>query len=239
MLNRIEVGFKTNVVNALGNIIKKGIIEDLKIKVDSVKTVDVYTIDSNLSNEELKMLGEELFADPVIQDFSVDSSLAKDFDWLIEVGFKPGVTDNVGKTAKEGIEDILKRKINGVYTSKQYIIKGSINKDEAEKISSDLLANQLIESWETLNRDEWKEKGIRAFIPSVKLVHEPQVSEINLDVSDEELIRISKVGILALSLDEMKAIRDHYKDKKIIEERKKLGLTDKPTDIELETLAQT
>jgi len=239
MLNRIEVGFKTNVVNALGNIIKKGIIEDLKIKVDSVKTVDVYTIDSNLSNEELKMLGEELLADPVIQDFSVDSSLAKDFDWLIEVGFKPGVTDNVGKTAKEGIEDILKRKINGVYTSKQYIIKGSINKDEAEKISSDLLANQLIESWETLNRDEWKKKGIRAFIPSVKLVHEPQVSEINLDVSDEELIRISKEGILALSLDEMKAIRDHYKDKKIIEERKKLGLTDKPTDIELETLAQT
>jgi len=239
MLNRIEVGFKENVVDALGNSVKKRIIEDLKIKVDSVKTVDVYTIDSILSNEELNMLGEELFADPVIQDFVVDSSVAKDFDWLIEVGFKPGVTDNVGKTAKEGIEDIVKRKINGVYTSKQYVIKGDIKKDEAEKISSDLLANQLIERWETLSRDEWKEKGIRASIPIVKLIHEPQVSEINLDISDEELIRISREGILALSLDEMKAIRDYYKDKKIIEERKKLGLTDKPTDIELEAMAQT
>ena len=239
MINRIEVGFKENVVDALGNSVKKRIIEDLKIKIDFVKTVDVYTIDSNLSNEELKMLGEELFADPVIQDFVVDSSLAKDFDWLIEVGFKPGVTDNVGKTAKEGIGDILKKEINGVYTSKQYIIKGNINKDEAEKISSSLLANQLIERWETLNRNEWKEKGIKAFIPVVKLIHEPQVSEINLDVDDEELIRISKEGILALSLEEMKAIRDYYKNKKVLEERKKLGLTDKPTDVELETLAQT
>jgi phosphoribosylformylglycinamidine synthase len=239
MLHRIEVSFKPNVVDALGNSIKKKITEDLKIKTDSIKAVDVYTIDSILSNEELNIIGEELLADPVIQDFSIDSSLAKEFDWLIEVGFKPGVTDNVGKTAKEGIEDIFKKKINGVYTSKQYLIKGNINKEDTEKISSGLLANQLIERWEILNYDEWKEKGIKAFIPIVKLIHEPKVSEINLDVSDEELMKISKEGILALSLDEMKAIRDYYKDNKVLQERKKLGLSDKPTDVELETLAQT
>jgi len=239
MLNRIEVGFKANVVDALGNSIRKRIIEDLKIKVDSVKTVDVYTIDSELSKEELKTLGEILFADPVIQDFAVDSSIAKDFDWLIEVGFNPGVTDNVGKTAKEATEDAFKTKISGVYTSKQYIIKGNISKEDVEKISSGLLANQLIERWEILSHDEWKYKGIKAFVPIVKLIHEPKVSEINLDVSDEELIRISKEGILALSLEEMKAIRDYYKDRKVLEERKKLGLKDKPNDVELETLAQT
>jgi phosphoribosylformylglycinamidine synthase len=237
MLNRIEVGFKANVVDALGNSVRKRIIEDLKIKVDSVKTVDVYTIDSELSKEELKTLGEDLFADPVIQDFAVDDSLAKDFDWLIEVGFKPGVTDNVGKTAKEAIEDVFKTKISGVYTSKQYIIKGNISKEDTEKISSGLLANQLIERWEIQSHDEWK--GIKAFVPIVKIIHEPKVSEINLDVSDEELIRISKEGILALSLEEMKAIRDYYKNKKVLEERKKLGMKDKPTDVELETLAQT
>jgi len=239
MINRIEVGFKPNVVDALGNSIRKRITEDLKINVESVKTVDVYTVDSNLSNEELKMLGEVLFADPIIQDFTVDSPLAEEFDWLIEVGFKPGVTDNVGKTAKEAIEDILKMKINGVYTSRQYVIKGSIIKEDAEKIVSGLLANQLIERWEILSYEEWKDKGVKAFIPIVKLIHEPNVSEIDLDVSDEELMRISKEGILALSLEEMKAIRDYYKNKKVLEKRKKLGLTDKPTDVELETLAQT
>jgi phosphoribosylformylglycinamidine synthase len=239
MIHRIEVGFKANVVDALGNSVKKRIIEDLKIKIDSVKTIDIYTIDSDSSNEELNMLGEVLFVDPVIQDFTVDKSLAKDFDWLIEVGFKPGVTDNVGKTAKEAIEDILKTKINGVYTSKQYIIKGIINKENAEKISSGLLANQLIERWEILSYDDWKEKGIKAVTPIVKIIHEPKVSEIDLDVSDEGLMKISKEGILALSLEEMKAIRDYYKNKKVLEERRKLGLNDKPTDVELETLAQT
>jgi phosphoribosylformylglycinamidine synthase len=239
MVHRIEVGFKANVVDALGNGVKKRIIEDLKIKIDFVKTIDIYTIDSDSSNEELNMLGEVLFADPVIQDFTVDKSLAKDFDWLIEVGFKPGVTDNVGRTAKEAIEDILKTKINGVYTSKQYVIKGNIKKEDAEKISSGLLANQLIERWEILSHDEWKEKGIKAVTPIVKIIHEPKVSEIDLDVSDEELMKISKEGILALSLEEMKAIRDYYKDKKVFGERRKLGLNDKPTDVELETLAQT
>ena len=239
MIYRIEVGFKTNVVDALGNSVKKRIIEDLKIKIDSVKTIDVYTIDSDLSNEELNMLGEVLLADPVIQDFAIDESLAKDFDWLIEVGFKPGVTDNVGKTTKEAIEDILKTKINGVYTSKQYVTKGIINKENAEKIVSDLLANQLIERWKILSYDEWKEKGIKAVTPIVKIIHEPKVSVIDLDISDEELMKISKKGILALSLEEMKVIRDYYKSKKVSEERKKLDLTDKPTDVELETLAQT
>jgi len=239
MINRIEVGFKENVIDALGNSIKKRIIEDLKIKVDSVNTVDAYTIDSNSSSDELKILGKELFSDTVIQNFSVNKNIAKDFDWIIEVGFKPGVTDNVGKTAKEAIEDIIKRKIDGVYTSRQYIIKGKLNKKDAEKIASGLLANQLIERWEILDFKEWKEKGIKPTIPVVKIIQEPKVSEIELEVSDKELTRISKEGTLALSLEEMKAIRDYYRNKKVLDERKKLALTSKPTDVELEALAQT
>ena len=239
MISRIEVGFKENMIDTLGNSVKKRINEDLKINVDLVKTIDIYTIDSDFSKEEMKMFGEILFADPVIQNFSVDISLARDFDWIIEVGFKPGVTDNVGKTAKEAIEDIIKGKINGVYTSRQYVIKGKIRKEDAEKIASELLANQLIERWEILSFDEWKEKGIKATTPIVKLTDEPKVSEVNLNVSDEELMRISKEGILALSLEEMKAIKNYYNSKNILEERKKLGLTNKPTDVELESLAQT
>jgi len=46
--------------------------------------------------------------------------------------------------------------------------------------------------------------------------------------NDKELMRLSKEGQLFLSLDEMRAIKDHFK---------KLGRN--PTDIELETVAQT
>jgi phosphoribosylformylglycinamidine synthase len=57
-------------------------------------------------------------------------------------------------------------------------------------------------------------------------------------VSDEELMRISKEG-WALTLDEMQIIQGHYRDPKVLEERRKMGLGDQPTDVELECLAQT
>ena len=112
MISRIEVSFKKDDADALGNSVKKRILENLNMNVDSVRTVDVYTIDSDCSLEELKKVGKVLFTDPMIQEFTVDSSLMKDFNWLIEVGYKPGVTDNVGRTSREAIEEILKRKIN-------------------------------------------------------------------------------------------------------------------------------
>jgi phosphoribosylformylglycinamidine (FGAM) synthase PurS component len=106
MVHRIEVGFKKGMKDALGDSIRKRIIEDIHIKVDAVRTIEVYSIDADLGDEQVRILGENLFADPIIQVFS-DKPLAKDFSWLIEVGFKPGVTDNVGATAKRACEDIL------------------------------------------------------------------------------------------------------------------------------------
>jgi len=59
--------------------------------------------------------------------------------YRIEVGFKPGVTDNVGKTSKEAIKDILKIELGkeeAVYTSKQFLISGEkLRKVDCEKIS--------------------------------------------------------------------------------------------------------
>lgn len=63
--------------------------------------------------------------------------------------------------------------------------------------------------------------------------------EIDLEVSDDELMRISKDGVLALTLDEMKIIQGHYRDAKVLAERRKFALGAKPTDVELECLAQT
>jgi len=101
--HRIEIGFKPGIKDALGEKIKKRIIEDFNISVSDVKTIDVYTIDLNLSKGQLNFLCQNLFSDPVIQEFSLDKPSAKDFDWLIEVGFRPGVTDNIGRKAKEAI----------------------------------------------------------------------------------------------------------------------------------------
>lgn len=111
MIHRIEVGFKPGVTDALGDSVTRSVAEDLGLKADRVRTVSVYTINIDFSAEELLRLGNELFADPVIQHFSLNEPLHPhgDFDWLLEVGFRPGVTDNVGHSAAQGMQDMLGR----------------------------------------------------------------------------------------------------------------------------------
>ncbi|MCE8424656.1 MAG: phosphoribosylformylglycinamidine synthase subunit PurL [Candidatus Methanoperedens sp.] len=238
MVRRIEVGFKNGMRDAHGQSIRNRITEDLHINVGTVRTIEVYTFDADLSQEEVSLLGSELFADPIIQVFS-DKPLANDFSWLIEVGYKPGVTDNAGTTAKKASEEILKYTLNGVYFSRQYLIKENINKEDAEKIAGGMLANGLIERWEIININNWdREKGVQMPLPVVRGKHDPGVSKINLDIGDQELKELSKLRLLALNIDEMRTIRTHFSMPDVKKERENYGLSS-PTDVEIEVLAQT
>lgn len=230
------MAFRPNFSDALGNSVQKRICEDLSISVSAVRTVDVYAIDSKLSKDELELLGRELFADPITQIYSFQEPLARRLDWdfAIEVGYKPGVTDSPGQTARSAIQELLKKNTN-VYTSRQYLIRGELSFKEAERIAKELLANELIERFSIIERKRWDGK-MRIEIPAVRLRHEPTVAVIDLDVSDEELLKISKERLLALNLEEMKAVQRYFRDK--AHERRKFNLPPAPTDVELEALAQ-
>ena len=184
-------------------------------------------------------------SDPVIQEFSINRPLAKNFDWLIEVGFRPGVTDNVGKTAREAITLLLgentgERKI-AVYTSRQYLISGKISKTDAEKIAAGLLANDLIERHQVIAASDFDfNVGLPAFVPQVMGKDEPQVAQINLAKVDAlGLLKISQDKLLALNLEEMQVIQRYYQNPTVLKTRKKFGLDENTTDVELECLAQT
>jgi len=123
MLTRIEVGFKDGVTDARGERTKRRIIEDLGIRVEEVRTADVYTILGELEKEELRRICEELFCDPLVQEYSINDALKRGHDWIVEIGFKPGVTDNVGKTSEEAIRDITGKSVR-VFTSTLYFLKG-------------------------------------------------------------------------------------------------------------------
>ena len=243
MADRIEIGFKEDIRDAHGEKIKKRIVEHLHITVASVKTIEVHTIEGNLTAEELAMAAAGPLSDPIIQGFSINSGLADRFDWLIEVGYRPGVTDNVGKTAKEAIELLLENpsdRLWGVYSSRQYVIEGPISREDAERIASSLLANDLIERSTIVDGKSWdKQKGMSPHVPRVIGEDHLVVEEIDLDVSDNILLNISSERVLALNLDEMKALRNYLRNETILEERKKMGLGEKMTDAELECLAQT
>ena len=240
---RLEVTFKPDSRDALGESVQRGIVEDLGLNVEKVRTIDVYTIDAELTPQEVERVRCELFTDPIIQESSATSRLARDFSWVVEVGFRPGVTDNVGKTAREGIEEVLGRRLapaEAVYTSRQYLLTGRLTRHEVERIAGDLLANSLIQRWEIRSIEDWAEGyHTNIGVPKVRGTTRPRADIIPLDVSDAALMQLSDRRMLALSLEEMQAIRGYYADPLRRAERRALGLSEWPTDVELEALAQT
>lgn len=224
MARRIEVGYKKGITDPAGEALKKKIAELFGIKLNSVKVIDIYNIDFSLFDIHLKRLGDELFCDPIIQEYSFKEPISKEFNCAIEVGYRPGVTDNAGKTSSDAIKTMLGIDTK-VYTSKQYILRGKISRKDAEKIAGELLANDLIEKTIIIDKPQ---KFMTPIIPKVTESSEQPINTMSLNVNDKELMEISKKGTLALTLEEMKIIRDYFK---------KLGRD--PTDAELEILAQT
>ncbi len=227
MQNFIFVGFKEELKDANSENLRKKISDDLKIKANSIENIrifDCYLIDENLSREELNFIAENVFADKITQIFAINELLLTNFPVLIWVSFKPGVTDNAGKTAKEAIRDAINKDVD-VYTSKQYFFIGNLSKEDAVKISKHL-SNELIQDSKIFENREIDLREIKA--PKVLLKEKIKVDEINLNVGDEELMNISKERVLVLNLEEMKKIRDYFKKQ-----------NRNPTDVEIECLAQT
>jgi len=244
MVNRIEVGFRKGVRDALGEKVRRRIIENLRLDVEEVRTVDVFTIEGDLTKKELAAAARGPLSDLVVQRHALNRGLAENFDWLIEVGFRPGVTDNVGKTAREAIEILLGDRRDGrkvdVYTSRQYVLRGRIGREEAERIASGLLANDLIERYDVVSGRTWDSaRGMPAHVPRVLGEDDLRVDEIDLQVSDGHLMDISSRRVLALTLAEMRAIRDYFRSEAVLRERRDVGLGERITDVELESLAQT
>ena len=248
---RVEIALKSGYRDAIGEGIKNSVKNSLDIGVDDVRTIKVYTVNATLTDVEKKEIAAGPFSDAIVQLYSVDAPLAAGFDWLVEVGFRPGVTDNEGRTGREAIEDRLGRKLamdESVHTSMQYLINGKLTRAQVETICKQLLGNELIERFEVVDGRSWLDKsglgrghphGIEAKVPLVRDPHKPRVAEVNLDVPDAELMAISRKGTLALTLDEMKTLRDYFRRPDVLAERRKMGLGPNPTDVELETLAQT
>ncbi len=247
MAHRIEIGFREGIRDALGEKIKRRINEHLHLPVAAVRTVEVYTLDGEFTRDEMERAAAGPLCDAVIQRYAIDAALVgDDFDWLIEVGFRPGVTDNVGKTAREAIAILLgiptASRPFRVHTSRQYLLRGTLSREEAERIASQLLANDLIERYEVVARADWDPvRGLAPHVPRVTGTVNPAIELIDLDVADDVLLAISNDRVLALTLEEMQILRDYFRNPAVQAERARVGLpaAARITDAELECLAQT
>jgi len=122
MISRLEIRLKKDLLDAEGTGIRRKAGAYFEIEVDDIRIIRVLTIDSDLTPDQLEQIRTEIFTNPITEKSSF-SPIAQDFDWLIWVGFRPGVRDTAGSTAVEAIEDLLGIESGpeeAVYTSKLY-----------------------------------------------------------------------------------------------------------------------
>lgn len=242
MAHRIEVTAKHPDQDTRATI-KTNQLKSLGYNVTNTKLVDVYTIDLDITATQLDEVAKML-SNSVVHSYTTDRAAVTDgFDWAIETGFLPGVTDNVATTTKEAIADLLgitmPKGAAGVHTSQLLCISGELSPDQVKTIGESL-ANPLIQRIHTKAFAQYQQDhGMDVIVPQVKLAPNPQVDVVDiLQMNDDELTATGKQGIkdadgsrrgpLALDLTYMKTIQAYFK---------KLGRN--PNDIELESIAQT
>ncbi len=235
MVYRISV---TTKVKDTRSQVTESRLKSMGYNITSAKAVDVFTVNKTLENiEDIA----KILSNPVSQTYTIGSPTQAEFDYALEIGFLPGVTDNVATTSKETIEDFIKEKFKpeeSVHTSTLIYLSGELTKEKAHEIGK-TLANELIQSIHVKSKEEYdQDGGMDTIVPTVEINENPHVDEVDLNISQDELALLSKEGIknadgsrrgpLALEPAYMDTIIDYFKK----ENRN-------PTDIELESIAQT
>jgi len=197
------------------------------LNIDRIRHAQVsnlYFLRGTLTPEVLERLAVELLADPVVEGYRwrrVDDPAPPDEPkHVIEVSFRPGVTDPVAwhllrRTRLLGIGSI-----EAVTTGTRYTFQGDLSPADLHTIAREILCNDVVQTY-TLGCLP------PAFVPHAEPSDKVDIIPLR-HLDDKGLERQSVERVLFLSLEEMRTIRAEFN---------RLGRD--PTDVELETLAQT
>ncbi len=226
MIYRIDVapaGTEPGAAGAdpLGHAVQQQILE-YGTDVGAVSTRRIFLIDTDAPEDQVRRIADALLADPVVETASIwkGSPAADSAESRIEIHLKPGVMDPVAASTEMAIGD-LGIAVRQVRTGRAYLLDRAIDREQLQRIASRVLANGVIESihFEPFVPERFAEGGeYRLHLKHVRL----------RELSDDQLTRLSREGHLFLSLAEMQAIQAYYRE-----------AGREPTDIELETFAQT
>ncbi|MEG2173300.1 MAG: AIR synthase-related protein [Desulfovibrionaceae bacterium] len=250
MLYRIEAGLHPHLDDTLGRKTASHIAKALNIPVGALRQNKVFTVSGLTEAEVKRLVAEAIWHDPVLQTASLlPLPLRADmpFDWVLEVGFRPGVTDNEGRTARDTAALVLgkERRSLAVYTAIQYRIASApgnpLERATVEKIARDLLCNELIQRFQIKSIAEWQLQP--GFSPQAAHVTGTVNDSVNIvplsTMDDAALMQVSRDNTLALNVDEMHTIAAYYQRPEVKARRAAQTLPADPTDAELEVLAQT
>jgi phosphoribosylformylglycinamidine synthase II len=183
---------------------------------DQVAVADIVFLEGDLDTDDLSRF-HGFLVDPLLQKGS----------WLepaadrpgTEITLLPGVTDNAA-AALDHAADRLGLTISGAATGRRVEFGEGVDAEHAAELIARVVANPIIERWSTGT----VEPTFHSAGTSTGRAAEVPVSGMGL----EELIEVGRERALALDPEELVAIQTHFD-----------GLGRAPTDVELETLAQT
>lgn len=216
-LLRVEVRVRPGVTDprAAATLAKA---RSLGFSPSSARVARVYLIEGKLKPAQKKAIAQKLLADPVTEVAFAGVEPAAD-GTVVEVHPLPGVMDPAGQSVREAIYSLLGVE-TAVATGVRYDLHG-VTPEDAAALAQKTLANPVIHRIVT-----------EPYVPKVLPKggdYEFQLTQVPLrGKTDEELEALSRGAHLFMSLPELRAVRDYFE-----------AQGRDPTDIELETIAQT
>lgn len=193
----------------------------------SVISARTFLIQGELTPDDINRAAEQLLVDSVTEQFHVRQLPASSTDGagsqaqiLLNVLLHPGVTDSVAENAVKALTR-LNLNVTNVATCRRYWIAGDLDAAKLTQLTKKVLSNDAI---------EYVVKGpLQIRDLSLGSEYKLKLTTVPIrDMNDDELMVLSKKGQLYLSIAEMKTVQDYFR-----------SLQRDPTDIELETVAQT
>ncbi|HAT10232.1 MAG TPA: phosphoribosylformylglycinamidine synthase subunit PurL [Planctomycetes bacterium] len=178
-----------------------------------------YVVRGKLDAAAAERLGKALLCDPVVERLLL-APPPHAGRRVIEVQRKTGVMDPIEASIIKGAKD-LGLQVEQVRVGTRVEVAGATDAD-LQALAWKVLANQAIEEAVIDPAD-----AVRLRDPAGVDTHKR--TEVRLrDLDDAALMKLSKDGTLSLTIEEMHAVQEHFR-----------GLKREPTDVELESIAQT
>ncbi|MFN8466034.1 MAG: phosphoribosylformylglycinamidine synthase subunit PurL [Caldilineaceae bacterium] len=190
------------------------------------RIVRLYFLEDDPGPDALQRLCAFLLADPVLEraawgpiDHETGGSNGKEDVHVVEVAYRPGVTDVAARELARGMGEIGLLACE-VATGTRYELTGDLDDDALRRLARGLLCNSTVQHFSLgpIAVHFGQDAAAADRVETVALRH----------LGSEELLALSKRRLLSLDLTEMRTIQHYYAD---------LGRD--PTDVELETLAQS
>jgi len=186
--------------------------------VEAIAVVDLVFLAGPLGEADRELL-DGVLVEPLLQTGRWDHSALPTGATVVETVLQPGVTDPVAHEVVR-VAGLLGVPVEAAATGRRYEIHGDLTGPELDRLVGRLLANPVIERWATGEIAAPFDTAEPALVPAVTIAVR--------DLGPDELAALNADRGMYLDPAELLALQAHF----TAEDRD-------PTDVELETIAQT